>query len=74
MCNFDNGRRAGVKGTPWEYGLVSVRYSDTGWYSCVAKNSHGLRKHQTGYVNVVDVLPEEMKYNSAITTIAIIAR
>ena len=73
-CSFNNGRQAGIKETGWEYTMHNVHYKDTGWYSCVARNSHDLQKHQTGYVNVVDVLPEEMKFNAALTTFAIIAR
>jgi len=72
-CSFNNGRQKGIKETVWEYTLHNVHYKDTGWYSCVARNSHDLQKHQTGYVNVVDVLPEEMKFNAALTTFAIIA-
>jgi len=57
----------------WDYKMKNLQARDAGWYSCWAMNNHNLTKLQSGYVSVVEYLPEEMRFHNIMRIVIIVA-
>ena len=58
----------------WPTLFCLLQARDAGWYSCWAMNNHNLTKLQSGYVSVVEYLPEEIRFHNIMRIVIIVAR